>query len=349
MVKIDGSYGEGGGQILRTALSLAALLREPVEICNIRAKRGRPGLRPQHLVSAEAVCQVSQGNIEGGEIGSPLLRFYPGRIRGGRYSFRIPTAGSTGMVLQTVLPLLSFSEERSKVGLEGGTHTAWSPPVDYIRDVFLPTLREMGIRAELKIGKWGWYPRGQGRIEVEIEPVPILQPFYWGSRGELQRLKVICTISNLPLGIAQRETGRLSQRLKEGGYVAQVETIHAPSVGKGTSLLLTAEFGEIVAGFEGLGERGKRAEEVADEVGDAFFSFVDRGGVIDPHLADQLIIYMALADGESSYTTTQITRHLLTNIWVVEEFLPLKFEVGGKLGEPGQVRVEGIGFRADSL
>jgi len=333
---------------LRTALSLAALLGGPVEIYNIRAKRGRPGLRPQHLVSAQAVCQVSQGNIEGGEIDSPLLRFYPGRIKAGRYSFRIPTAGSTGMVLQTILPPLGFSQGRSEVSLEGGTHTAWSPPTDYIRDVFLPALRGMGIKAELKIKRWGWYPRGQGRIEVGIEPASTLQPFGWEKRGELQRLKGLCTISNLSPSIAQRETLRLRQRLKERGYMAKAETIKAPSVGKGTSLLLTAEFGGIIAGFEGLGERGKRAEEIADEVAEAFFSFMDSGGLIDPHLADQLIIYMALADGASSFTTSLITQHLLTNIWVVERFLPLKFVVEGELGKPGRMRVKGIGFRGSS-
>lgn len=348
MVKIDGSYGEGGGQILRTALTLAALLRNPVEVSNIRAKRGNPGLRPQHRISAQAVCQISQGEIEGGEIGSPILRFHPGRIREGRYTFRIPTAGSTGMIFQTILPLLSFSQGRSQVALEGGTHTAWSPPADYIRDVFLPTLRGIGVEAELRIIRWGWFPRGQGRIEVNIEPSSALQPFSWKSRGELQRHKGLSTVSNLPLSIAQRETRRLSQRLKEKGFPAQMEIIQAPSVGKGTSLLLVAEFRGIFAGFEGLGERGKRAEEVADEVADAFFSFMDGDGAVDPHLADQLIIYMALAEGESSFTTSRITQHLLTNIWVVEKFLPLRFEVEGELGKPGRVKVKGVGFRVTS-
>ncbi len=345
MVRIDGSYGEGGGQILRTALSLAAVLGKPVEIYNIRAKRGNPGLRPQHLISAQAISQISQGELRGGEMGSPQLQFYPRIIKTGRYSFKIPTAGSTGLVLQTILPPLSLSGQRSEVCLEGGTHTAWSPPADYLRDVFLPALRGMmGIRVELEIKKWGWYPRGQGRVQVRIEPTSTLQAFSQQERGELKRLKAICTLSNLPPSIAQREIQRLDQRLSDRGYTLHPETVLAPSVGKGNSLLLIANFEKTIAGFEALGERGKRAEEVADEVAEGFFSYIDTEGAIDPHLADQLIGYMALANGVSSFTTTKITQHLLTNIWVVERFLPLKFEVEGKLGEPGRVRVEGIGY-----
>lgn len=350
MIEIDGSYGEGGGQILRTSLALSALTGTPVRIHHIRSGRKAPGLKPQHLMSAQAVVRISGGKLAGAEPGSTELRFDPGRIQSGRYIFDVSTlaasAGSTGLIFQTVLLPLAFAGNRSHVTLKGGTHVAWSPSTDYIRDVFLPAVAKMGIRAKVKIHCAGFYPIGGGEIETVVEPAPVpLRPLRIEERGGLERLSVISAVANLPLSIAERQMSRATHRLTEQGLAPQGETRTVESPGKGTFCFILAEFENVTAGFSALGEIGKRAERVADEAVDGFLRYWNGRGALDPHLADQVVLYLALAEGESYVTLSDITDHLKTNLWVVEQFLPIKFFVEEDPGGERTLRVSGISIR----
>lgn len=350
MIHIDGSYGEGGGQILRTSLVLSALLGESIEIINIRKGRAKPGLQPQHLTGVMAIQEISRGKLQGANLDSQVLNFHPGEIRGANYDFDVSrikgSAGSTGLVFQTIaLPLL-FAKEGTNFTIKGGTHTQWSPSINYIQQVFFPMARRMNFRGEISLIRWGWYPIGGGSIEGRLEPVGHLKGLELKKRGNLVNLKVLSAVSNLPLSIAQRQRNQVCRRLKEKGVPSETEIVEPPALGAGTFVFILAQFEESMAGFSSLGQKGKPAERVADEAVDEFFQYYDSGAVLESYLADQLILYMALAQGKSCITTSRISNHLLTNIWVVEKFLPLKFKVEGELGNVGQVSVQGFGFNS---
>jgi RNA 3'-terminal phosphate cyclase (ATP) len=344
-IRIDGSYGEGGGQILRTALSLCAVLGKEVEIERIRTGREKPGLRPQHLTGVRALTQVAGAKVEGDQIGSQSLSFSPGKIRGGIYRFDVAeekgSAGALTLVLQVLLLPLCFGPTSSEVMLLGGTHVPWSPTFHYLSMVLLPTLGKMGLRCEAAIEKWGWYPKGGGIVQVKILPVRELKPIDFSARGRPRTIFGISALSNLPAHIALRQRERAHQRIKERlGVAPNIQIIDkAPSPGQGTVLFLRLESKGGLAGFSALGRRGKRAEEVADEAVDQLLEYMDSGGCVDPHLSDQLIPFVALARGKSVFTVSKITRHLLTNIWVVKQFLDVRIEVEGGEGEAGRVEI----------
>ncbi len=342
---IDGSYGEGGGQILRTTLSLSALLGKEVEIKRIRAGREKPGLRPQHLAGIRALARISGAKVEGDEIGSQSISFSPNRVGAGAYRFNVAeergSAGAVTLVLQVLLLPLCFSSSSSKVTLLGGTHVPWSPPFHYLSMVLLPTLARMGVCCEAEIEKWGWYPKGGGVIRVKIVPIVELQSINLSTRGRPRSISGISGISNLPIHIAIRQKERTYQRIKERlGLEPDIHIIdNVPSPGQGTVLFLVLESEGGVSGFSALGRRGKRAEEVADEAVDQLFEHIESKGCIDPHLSDQLIPFAALAKGRCIFTVSRITRHLLTNIWVVKQFLNVRIEVKGREGEAGKVDI----------
>jgi RNA 3'-terminal phosphate cyclase (ATP) len=344
-MRIDGSHGEGGGQILRTALSLSALLGKEIEFERIRAGREKPGLRPQHLTGVRALARIAGAKVEGDEIGSQYLTFSPGRVRGGDYRFNVAekrrSAGSVTLVLQVILLPLCFGPSSSQVTLLGGTHVPWSPPFHYLSTVLLPTLGRMGLRCEAEIEKWGWYPKGGGVVRIKIVPIRELKPIDLSTRGRLKMIFGLSGTSNLPSHIALRQKGRAHQRIKESlDLVPDIQIMDkAPSPGQGTTLFLRLESEGGVSGFSALGRRGKRAEEVADEAVDQLVEFMDAGGCIDPYLSDQVIPFAALAKERSVFTVSRITRHLLTNIWVVKQFLDVRIDVEGREGEPGRVEI----------
>lgn len=340
-VEIDGRYGEGGGQILRTALTLSAILRVPLHINHIRGRRKKPGLRPQHLIAVNALAAVTGARVEGAKVDSPELIFEPGEIRGGDFSFQIGTAGSTGLVIQTLIPVLLFAKTPSQVQITGGTHVPWSPPFHYLKAVFLPALKDMGGEVSLGIDKWGWYPKGGGKIHSSIRNAMGLKAIELSHRGRLLNLHVLSAVSNLPLSIAQRQKDQAVRRIEDLGIQPTISVEDAPSPGQGTLLFLGAQFEGSIAGFTALGKRGKRAEEVADDACNELITFLGSKGVIDVHLADQLVPYMALAKGRSTVIPEGITEHLRTNIWVVERFLPLTFDVET---DTGKISVDGVGF-----
>jgi RNA 3'-terminal phosphate cyclase (ATP) len=340
-VKIDGRYGEGGGQILRTALTLSALLNLPVRIDNIRGNRNKPGLRPQHLAAVNALATITRARVDGAEVDSTELLFEPKGVRGGNYSFHIGTAGSTGLVLQTLIPVLLFANTCSHVQISGGTHVPWSPPFHYLQSVFLPALKSMGGQADLELLTWGWYPKGGGVVRASVCPARHLKAIRYLHRGNLTDIHALSAASNLPLHIAERQREQALKRLAYLGIMPNARIEDPPSPGQGTALFLAVQFEGSTAGFTSLGKRGKRAEAVADDACDLFIAFLDGGGVIDRHLADQLVLYMALADGYSTFIAESITEHLLTNIWVVEQFLQVTFTVEERTGKIG---VHGSGF-----
>jgi RNA 3'-terminal phosphate cyclase (ATP) len=347
MLRIDGSYGEGGGQILRTALSMSCLLGEPIEIFNIRKGRKMSGLQPQHLTCVKAAKKISDAEVEGDRVGSVNLIFSPKEVRGGDYLFDIGTAGSTSLVFQTVFLPLSSASKPSSIEIIGGTHVPWSPPFHSIVSIFVPTLERMGLRIKLWIEKWGWYPKGGGRVGAEINPVKEISPLRLIERGRLIRIKGISAVSNLPLSIAERQRNEGLKILGENSLVedstlrdADIDLIDAPSAGRGTFFFLIAEYENSVSGFSSLGERGKRAEEVAKEACEEFLLFHRSGKTLDPRIADQIIPYLSLAEGESSFTTSRITQHLITNIWVIKKFLHVDIEIEGKEREEGRVIVK---------
>lgn len=351
MIKINGSYGEGGGQILRSALTLAAILGKQIHITNIRAGRKNPGLQPQHLTGVRAVAEICQGKLEGDELLSKEIKFVPGDIKSGNYEFDVmkvkSSAGSTGMIFQQVAPVLSFAKEKSNLTLKGGTHVTWAPPIDYLAKVFLPTVFDMGFHAKIETINWGWYPMGQGEVKAQVHPIKdSLSPIQLDERGNLKRIWGVSAVCHLPMSIAERQKDQGYGRLKDKKFRSEIELLSVPGLGQGTFFFIVAEFENAIAGFSSLGKRGKPAEEVADDAVNEFLKYYKIKMAIEKHLGNQLILYMALAKGKSSFTVSEISNHILTNIWVVEQFLPVKFEVKGSLGEAGEVAVEGVGFKS---
>jgi RNA 3'-terminal phosphate cyclase (ATP) len=293
------------------------------------------------VLSARAAAEV--GSLEGCVEGSRTLTYLPGRIKAGRYFFDCGTAGSLSLVFQTILAPLAFAESKSSVILKGGTHVPWSPPTDYIEEVFLPLLSPMGLAAGFWTISNGYYPAGGGEASASIDPAKApLAPFNMTGRGKLVKVRVTSTVSNLPLSIAERQLKSASGLLSNLPF--ETRLTEAPSPGRGTSVFIVAEFENTRAGFSALGAPGKRAEAVGEEAALAFLEYLGQEGALDPHLSDQALIYMALASGVSLFTTTEVTGHLLTNIHVIEKFLPVKFSVEGRTGFEGFVSVRGAGF-----
>lgn len=341
MISIDGAQGEGGGQILRTALALSAIRGIPIAIRAIRSGREKPGLQAQHLTAVLALREICGAEVEGAALTSQYLSFAPKGVRPGEYRFDVGTAGSTALVLQAILLPLALASGASRVTLTGGTHVPWSPPADYVQAILRPALAAMGIRFELEVQGWGFYPKGGGRIVVEVEGGATPCPVSLIPRGGMGRLRGISAVANLPRRVAERQRDRALFRLEEAGQSADIAVVEASAAGAGSFLMLVADSGGIPAGFSALGERGKPAERVADEAVDDFLDFLKTEAGCDPHLADQLVLPMAVASGTSRFTTPKITRHLLTAMHIVERVLGCPSEVRGEEGAPGSVTIQG--------
>lgn len=331
--------------MLRTALSLSSITGAPFRIFNARAGREKPGLKPQHALGAKAVAAITGGKIEGAEPGSMTVEYLPGKPVPGRYSFFVGTAGSVGLVIQTVLLPLFLSNGPSELSISGGTHVPWCPAPEYLEEVFLPEIRLMGLKAEIKTPARGYYPGGGGSIEAAIHPAQTpLAPLNITGRGRLKKIRITSAVSNLPMTIAERQIKAAAGRLSEFSAQIQTESIEAPSPGRGTYVFILAEFENIRAGFTAHGARGKRAETVGNEAAGEFLSYAGKDGAMDKHLSDQVLLYAALAKGESVFSTVEITRHILTNIHVIEKFLPVRFQIKGTPGQEGIITVKGASF-----
>ncbi len=348
VLTIDGSYGEGGGQILRTALALSAILARPVELVKIRAGRKNPGLQAQHLASVRAIVEVTGAEVRGAELGSSELQFIPGQIRGGARRFDVGTAGAVSLVLQTILAPLALADTRSHLTLTGGTHVPWSPPAPYISETFLPIAARMGLVGTWEVQRAGFYPKGGGQVGVIVQPTSGLVSLDLSDRGRLLGIRGLAAVARLPRQIAERETDRVERRLRDAGYGVGMEIAELDAACPGNSLFLLTEFERSRAGFSALGERGKPAEHVADEAVEPLLAFLAGEAATDPHLADQLLLVMALASGRSILTTPRVSQHLLTNLWTIQRFLSLPTSLQGGLGEPGRLTIDGAGVMARS-
>ena len=352
MIEIDGSYGEGGGQIVRTALSLSCVFQRPFRICNIRKNRRKPGLMPQHLTCVKAAQQITGAKVKGDYRESTELFFSPGKVRPGCFSFDIGTAGSTSLVLQTLIPALAFSGHETTVSLTGGTHVPFSPSFHYLSAVFLSFLEKIGIRVRLSIDSYGFYPRGGGRIRADIFPVKLFTPLQITKRGDLLRFSGYSGVGNLPLAIAERQRdaclNRILTDVKELKEPPDITLLEVTTPGKGTFIDIITGFDHSIAGFTGLGAIGKKAESVGEEAAGEFIRYYRSGAAVDSHMADQIVLYLSLCSGESSFTTSAITNHLTTNLWAIGLFHDIRYSLEGKLGEKGMIRIKGVGLKAVS-
>jgi RNA 3'-phosphate cyclase len=335
MLEIDGALGEGGGQVLRSALALSLLTQTPFRLINIRARRPKPGLRAQHLKAVEAAMEIGDAHVEGAALGSLQLLFVPHRIRCGDFRFDIGTAGSTSLVLQTVLLPLCHASGASHLTITGGTHVLWSPCFDYLQLQWLPYIRRIGLRAEARLESAGFYPRGGGRIDAIIQPGAAWRSLKLTQRGTLKAIRGISAVAHLDVGIAERQRRQALTRLH--GRPARIDVVNLPSSSPGTVLVLLAEFEYAQACYFALGARGKPAERVADEAVGAFEQFLATDGTIDQYLADQLIVPLAFTGGVSELRTSRVTQHLITNCNVVRRFRAVDIQIDGELGQPGLV------------
>jgi len=325
MLHLDGSYGEGGGQILRTALGLSLVTGTAFTIERIRAGRRTPGLLRQHLTAVEAATRVGDADVEGASIGSQRVVFRPRRVRSGRHAFAVGTAGSATLVLQTVLPALLVASDASTVELEGGTHNPWAPPFDFLQHAFLPLVGRMGPRVTAMLERRGFYPAGGGRFTVDIEPAARLSPLDLPERGALRSIVTRATVAGLPASIAKRELAIVRERLGIERVDARVVEDDTSS-GPGNVVTVDVESAHVTEVFTGFGERGLRAEAVGDRVAREVARYLGTQAAVGEHLADQLLVPLALAGG-GSFVTLELSEHARTNVEIVRRFLDRTFDV----------------------
>ncbi|MBA7593252.1 RNA 3'-terminal phosphate cyclase [subsurface metagenome] len=350
MIEVDGSIGEGGGAILRTALALSAVSWKPVHIYNIRAKRTKPGLQPQHLRGVEALTKLTNARVEGLELHSKELKFEPSVTEGGRYRVDIGTAGSTTLILQILMLAAAFARKPVEVEITGGTDNPFAPPIDFLKNVTLPVLRRMGYQGEVECVQRGHYPRGGGIVRAHIEPIEKLQALRLTEPGRVVHVAGVAHCVRLQANIATRMAHAASKALIKAGH-AKVDIraesyppTQDPHLGPGTGITIWAETESgAILGASSLGKRGKPADQVGREAAETLIKQLQTGRAVDRHLTDQLVPYLALAEGESEITSAELTSHALTNIALVEQILGLRFKVEGELKQPGRIRVEGLG------
>jgi RNA 3'-terminal phosphate cyclase (ATP) len=321
MLSIDGSFGEGGGQIIRTSCALSLVSGKPFHIYNVRAKREKPGLQRQHLTAVNAAAHIGQAHVEGAAVGSREFTFLPGEVVPGNYTFSIGTAGSTTLVLQTVLPPLMIADGPSLLTLEGGTHNVHAPPFDFLQKTFLPLVSRTGPRVEIELERYGFYPPGGGRFHVIIEPARGLNRLDILERGEIRAQKARALVINLPPTIAERELKVIAEQMGWAGEQLQLE-MSDNAVSPGNVLMIEIESEHLTEVITGVGERGVRAETIAGRVVEEARQYLDTGAPVGGHMADQLLIPLALDCG-GSYNTGPLSLHTTTNIQVVKMFLDI--------------------------
>jgi RNA 3'-terminal phosphate cyclase (ATP) len=322
VVSIDGSLGEGGGQILRTSLALSLCLGRPFQIRGVRSGRKRPGLMRQHLTAVQAAGAVAGARIKGDTIGSQEVVFEPGLLRPGEYRFSVGTAGSATLVLQTVLPALLTANAPSRLILEGGTHNPFAPPFEFIGQVFLPIINRMGPKTVATLEQPGFYPAGGGRFSVTIEPTPYLRPIQIFDRGEVRTKTATALIAKLPIGVAEREMWVLERKL---GWPESCRRIVecADSAGPGNIFLLHVESEHCAAMFTGFGRLGVRAEAVAEHAIQQARRYIGSGAALDAHMTDQVLLPLALAGG-GGFSSVGLSKHTTTNLEVIRRFMPIE-------------------------
>jgi RNA 3'-terminal phosphate cyclase (ATP) len=323
MKVIDGSMGEGGGQLLRTALTLSMCTGTPVRLHDIRARRARPGLRAQHLAAVRAAAAICGARVSGAVLASRELEFVPGAVRGGHYDIDVGTAGSTLLVLQTIFLPLASCAVASEVVLRGGTHNPLAPSFEFVRDAWLPLLEPLGLRARLTLERHGFMPQGGGVIRARIEPRGPGAALELLERGALRRCSARVLLSRLPEDIGRREVRTLRERLGLPEDACRIESVTAS--GPGNALHVRVECSHVTTLFVGFGTRGVPAETVAERVAEEVRRYLDAEVALDPHLADQLLLPLALGAG-GRFSTLAPSGHTVTNAAVIGLFLPAVYE-----------------------
>lgn len=330
---IDGSYGEGGGQLSRYAMALAAIKGQPLHLKNIRANRPKSGLMAQHLTALRAVATVSGGVLEGAELGATEIHFRPGRISGGEYHFNVGTAGSISLVLQALLPVALHADGLVRLTIDGGTDVRMAPPVDFLRLVFLPWLERMGVIVSIESVRHGYYPKGGGVVSLKVTPRKHLNPLVTEYPGTVRTIRGVAHVAHLPLHIPERMASAARTYLTDLGPV-HIETrvlSDDEAFGTGGAMVLVAETEHSLLGAATVAERGVPAERLGQDAGQFLRAELDAGAAVDVHTADQLLIYAAQARGPSRFTVRKVTQHVQTVMWLIEQFLPVRFKV-----EPSQ-------------
>ncbi|MFW9770273.1 MAG: RNA 3'-terminal phosphate cyclase [Candidatus Thorarchaeota archaeon] len=351
MIEIDGSHGEGGGQILRTAVALSALTMKPIRITNIRAGRPKPGLKKQHIAGIELTGTLVDATIKGLEIGSTNIEFVPRERQSGIFEYDVGTAGSISLVLQAVLPPAVLSPDSVTLHLRGGTDVKWSPPVDYMANVFVPTIERMGPKVKIEQKRRGHYPRGGGMVSCEVVPVSAVESKDIIKFGNLRSVSGISHCVRLPGHIADRQAKSASDAiLDELAIKSDINREsypkgNDPHLGPGSGIVLWAEdeYGSRL-GSDMLGERGKSAEVVGSSAGSKLVKEVSSGMAVDSHLCDMLVPYMAIASGTSKIGVSDITSHLTTNIWATEQILGVQIELEKESDGTGVLTIGGMGL-----
>ncbi len=348
MLEIDGSFGEGGGQILRTSVALAAIMSKEIRVFNVRAGRAEPGIKPQHLTSIKAAAELCSGEFKDLRIGSTEFSFKPGKLRSGSFRFDVGTAGSVNLVLQTLMPMLAFSREKINLEILGGTDVKWSPPVDYVRKVVLPILRKIGLVFEFEVVRRGYYPKGGGLVRFSTQGNSDLRPVSGNQPGPISSITGISHVVGLPKHVAERQAAAAARRLQEEELPdpsIRLEIKDAPpNLTRGSGLLLLAESQHgCLLGSDALGERGLRAEDVGITAGRILAEEIRSGAFLDRHMGDIIVPYMVLANGASEVSISRVTQHTQTNVKVAEWLTGSRFHLEGETECPGILRITGIG------
>jgi RNA 3'-terminal phosphate cyclase (ATP) len=352
MLEIPGDILEGGGQIVRTTLALAALTGNPVKITKIRYKRPNPGLQPQHVVATKVVAAICNAETTGLNQGSQELTFTPHGHAAGRWSFDVGTAGSIPLILQALMPAAAYAPGKVEVELTGGTDVRWSPTIDYVRLIELPLLQLMGYRATIQLQRRGHYPKGGGHVSISLDQPRTLKAVSLSERGQLLGVEGVSHCVRLPSHVAQRQASAAKEKLNANGFTqVNIATETYPPnqdthLAPGSGITLLAKFSSgIILGSDSLGERGKPAETVGAGAATKLLAELASGAPVDRHMGDILIPYLAVAEGKSTIQVSEITMHTLTNIKVAEMVAGVKFQVEGELHRPGRITVNGIALR----
>jgi len=334
MLEIDGAHGEGGGQLLRTALALSVVTGRVTHVYNIRARRNKPGLAPQHLAAARALATLCGAKVEGLALRSREISVTPGSVRGGQYRVEVGTAGSVTLVLQALLPVMIAAAQDFELSVTGGTDVPAAPPADYLREVLLTHLECMGAQVAATIVRRGYYPAGGGEVALQVRPAR-LQPSRIEAAGALGRVDGLAHVARLPAHIAARmRNAVVSQLSMHAGAALRIEErviSDDQAAGTGGAVVAWASCAHSVLGAGRVAKRGKRAEDLGGAVGDELRADLESGAGVDMHAADQLLVYLALAGG-GSFSTRALSSHAQTAIWLIEQFLPVRFATGTRNG-----------------
>lgn len=328
-INIDGAYGEGGGQILRTAVALSAITKKPIEVTNIRAKRDKPGLRPQHVTAIKAVASLCDASVENLEVGSNIIRFIPGEMRGGSMKVDIGTAGSITLALQAVIPAASLAGKNVELELVGGTDVRWSPTIDYMRHVVRAAYKILGINFDLMILKRGYYPPGGGMVRASISACDSVRTMEMISAPRIEP-KMVSICSMLPKHVAERQIAAALAKLQKENVQCNTYSIaieQASSPGSSILVYSVSDYGPFIGG-DSIGERGKRAEQVGGEAAEKFLEAYRSNAPIDPYLADMLVLPMSLAKGRSRFVVSRTSQHLSTNLYVASRMVNCTYDIG---------------------